>query len=98
MSTAESRDWRGCHDAPGWAQQLRIDQALARFVLALVMLLDFGPDHPPLHGPCEVEFPGPWIYVQKRLGLGGKVFTIYKIRTMYDGQRASLRPDLVRPR
>jgi lipopolysaccharide/colanic/teichoic acid biosynthesis glycosyltransferase len=27
---------------------------------------------------------GNWIYTQKRLGLAGRVFTIYKIRTMYE--------------
>ena len=33
---------------------------------------------------------GPAIYTQRRLGLGGEVFTIYKIRTMYqDCERQS---------
>ncbi len=34
---------------------------------------------------------GAWVYVQKRLGLGGRVFTLYKIRTMYqDSERDSI--------
>jgi lipopolysaccharide/colanic/teichoic acid biosynthesis glycosyltransferase len=60
------------------------------FALALTML--------PLAAPfillalliVRLSSPGPWIYVQRRLGQGGKVFTIYKIRTMYqDSERLS---------
>ena len=57
-------------------------------VLALIML--------PIAAPLMLLFMflvrlnsrGPLIYFQRRLGLAGKVFTIYKIRTMYqDSER-----------
>ncbi|MEC9489210.1 MAG: sugar transferase [Halanaerobium sp.] len=34
-------------------------------------------------GLIKLESPGPIIYSQRRLGLEGKVFTIYKLRSMY---------------
>jgi lipopolysaccharide/colanic/teichoic acid biosynthesis glycosyltransferase len=52
--------------------------------LALAMLLISAPIILLAMLVMKLTSRGPWIYVQKRLGLGGNVFTIYKIRTMYD--------------
>jgi len=38
----------------------------------------------------KLDSPGPAIYVQKRLGRGGKIFDIYKFRTMYLGAESTL--------
>jgi lipopolysaccharide/colanic/teichoic acid biosynthesis glycosyltransferase len=40
---------------------------------------------------------GSWFYSQRRLGLEGKVFTIYKIRTMYQDSERRCGPTWCRP-
>jgi lipopolysaccharide/colanic/teichoic acid biosynthesis glycosyltransferase len=57
-------------------------------VLALVLLPISAPIIAVAILLVRLSSRGPVIYTQKRLGLGGKVFTIYKIRTMYlDSER-----------
>jgi lipopolysaccharide/colanic/teichoic acid biosynthesis glycosyltransferase len=59
-------------------------------VLALVLLLLLTPVILLAMLLVWLSSPGAPIYTQRRLGLGGKVFTIYKIRTMYqDSERVS---------
>ncbi len=56
--------------------------------LALIILLTSAPIIFISLFLVRLNSRGPSIYLQKRLGLGGKVFTIYKIRTMYlDSER-----------
>lgn len=53
------------------------------FVAALVLLIVTAPVMIVAMMLVLLSSRGPAIYTQKRLGLGGSVFTIYKIRTMY---------------
>jgi lipopolysaccharide/colanic/teichoic acid biosynthesis glycosyltransferase len=51
--------------------------------LSLVLLLILAPIIAVAMVLVKLSSRGPMIYTQERLGLGGKLFTIYKIRTMY---------------
>jgi lipopolysaccharide/colanic/teichoic acid biosynthesis glycosyltransferase len=62
------------------------------FVLALVMLFFAAPFVILFMVLVKLSSPGPSIYKQKRLGLGEKVFTIYKIRTMYHDSESKCGP------
>jgi len=62
------------------AEQIRI---FIEFVLALLILVVSMPILLIALVLVRVTSRGPVIYTQKRLGRGGRVFTIYKIRTMY---------------
>ena len=58
--------------------------------LALIMLLLATPIIILAIVLVKMNSRGSWIFLQKRLGLRGSVFTIYKIRTMYeDSERDS---------
>jgi len=52
--------------------------------LALIILLITAPIIVLSLFLVRLNSRGRWIYLQERLGVGGKVFTIYKIRTMYE--------------
>jgi len=62
------------------AEPMRI---VIEFVLALLILVVSMPIILIVLVLVRATSRGPVIYAQKRLGRGGRVFTIYKIRTMY---------------
>ncbi len=61
------------------------------FALALAVLFFTAPLIILFMVLMRLSSRGRWIYAQKRLGLGGKDFTMYKIRTMYqDSERDNI--------
>jgi lipopolysaccharide/colanic/teichoic acid biosynthesis glycosyltransferase len=58
-------------------------QAVADFTLAAVLAVVALPVVAVCVLLVRLTSPGPGIYTQKRVGRGGRVFTLYKIRTMY---------------
>jgi lipopolysaccharide/colanic/teichoic acid biosynthesis glycosyltransferase len=75
----------------GWtAGWYRAVKPVVDFALAAVMLVITAPVILLAFIMVRVTSRGPWLYTQKRLGLNGTVFTLYKIRTMYlDSERKS---------
>ena len=66
----------------------RFNRALKRavdLVGGLVGLFIFGLIYVPIAIAIKLESPGPVLYTQERVGRGGKVFRIYKFRSMYVG-------------
>ncbi|MBI5729468.1 MAG: sugar transferase [Candidatus Magasanikbacteria bacterium] len=61
---------------------------LVDYALALIMLIPFGITFPFIAALVLATSPGPVFFKQKRVGRLGRVFTIYKYRTML-----SLNPD-----
>jgi lipopolysaccharide/colanic/teichoic acid biosynthesis glycosyltransferase len=64
----------------GWYGRVRV---FADFVFALLLLVFTAPVILIAALLVKITSRGPAYFTQKRLGLHGKVYTIYKIRTMY---------------
>lgn len=58
---------------------------LIGIILSFVALVILSPILLIVYVLIKIESPGPAIFKQERLGLGGKVFTIYKFRSMVVG-------------
>lgn len=57
-------------------------KALFDFILALAVLILFWPVMLGIGLAVKADSPGPALFRQKRIGLRGRVFTVYKFRTM----------------
>jgi exopolysaccharide biosynthesis polyprenyl glycosylphosphotransferase len=60
-------------------------KGLFDFVLAAVLAVVLSPLLVAIAGAVRLSSPGPILFRQKRCGLNGREFTIYKFRTMVDG-------------
>jgi undecaprenyl phosphate N,N'-diacetylbacillosamine 1-phosphate transferase len=63
----------------------RIVKRILDFILAIVLLVVLSPLLLIIAIAIKLESKGPIIFKQDRLGLDGKVFKMYKFRTMVDG-------------
>ncbi|SHE74615.1 sugar transferase [Chryseobacterium sp. OV279] len=58
-------------------------------ILALSVILFLFPLFVIIYILVKVDSPGKFFFFQERLGYKGKVFKIYKVRTMYDKERVA---------
>lgn len=55
------------------------------FAVSLIVLIVLSPFFAVIAAAVKLDSPGPAVFRQERLGLGGRVFLIYKFRTMCVG-------------
>jgi lipopolysaccharide/colanic/teichoic acid biosynthesis glycosyltransferase len=64
---------------------LLIYKRIASFIVSSIALVLSLPAMAVIALAIRVDSVGPVIFRQKRVGQGGKIFTLYKFRTMFDG-------------
>jgi lipopolysaccharide/colanic/teichoic acid biosynthesis glycosyltransferase len=89
MTTTETRDDR-VRPAPRREAAKPVGaKEVLDFVLALVLAVPAAPLVLLAAAVVKLTSRGPVIYAQSRVGLNGRVFTIYKLRTMYHNCEAA---------
>ena len=73
--------------SPGFrvSQPLLIYKNVASFIISAFALLLSLPIMALIALAIRIDSVGPVIFSQRRVGRGGKIFTLYKFRTMFDG-------------
>ncbi|MFF8871856.1 sugar transferase [Streptomyces massasporeus] len=71
--------------APDLSRSARIPKAIADRLLAVLALLLLSPLMLCIAVVVRLDSPGPVLFRQRRLGYGGRAFTVLKFRSMYQG-------------
>ncbi|HZR66123.1 MAG TPA: sugar transferase [Terriglobales bacterium] len=77
--------------SPGFhtSRWLSIWKSIFSFLISLVLLILFLPVMLLIAIAIRLDSPGDVIFKQERVGQGGKIFTLYKFRSMYHGADAN---------
>ena len=71
--------------APNLSRAARIPKTIADRLLAVLALLFLSPLMLCIAVVVRLDSPGPVLFRQRRLGYGGRAFTVLKFRSMYQG-------------
>ncbi|MFD8236290.1 sugar transferase [Streptomyces sp. NPDC059696] len=71
--------------APNLSRLARVPQAVADRLLAVLALVVLSPLMLCIALVVRLDSPGPALFRQRRLGYGGRAFTVLKFRSMYQG-------------
>ena len=66
-------------------------KSFSDMIMAILLFIPLAPTLAAIAVLVAVSSPGPIFFKQRRVGRGGKIFHIYKFRTMYDGAEEKLK-------